>query len=121
MISRDLSIMNFFANALSVFPGMQWLSLPEEVEVFGSMMNSQLDFRNEAENLELFESKFRARKAAVTFPRPLRNWSWKNILVEEYQEALPLEYFLSHKGGPFDEQIAQIGLDAFLVCFLHHD
>ena len=115
MIQRDLRIISFFARFLSIFPGMQWISLPEEVEVFGRMMNEQLDLRNEVKNLIRFEENFASRKAAVTFPRPLADYSTKDILIEEYENALPLKAFLKHGGGPFDDVIAESGLDAFLV------
>ncbi|KAG6821417.1 hypothetical protein H0H93_014214 [Arthromyces matolae] len=118
LIARDLSIMHFFARAISLLPGMQWLSLPQEVEVFGTMMSQQLDLRNEAENLSTFENNFSSRNVPVTFPRPLKIWSTKDILVEEYENALPLEAFLRNGGGPFDEQIATCGLDAFLNMLL---
>ena len=115
MIQRDLRIISFFARFISLFPGMQWISLPEEVEVFGRMMNEQLDLRNEVKNLIKFEENFAGRKAAVTFPRPLKDYSTKDILIEEYENALPLKAFLKHGGGPFDDIIAESGLDAFLV------
>lgn len=50
-IGRDLKIMMFFAKALNALPGMEWLSFPEEVQVFGQMMMSQVDLRIEANNL----------------------------------------------------------------------
>jgi aarF domain-containing kinase len=115
MIQRDLQIISFFAHFISFFPGMQWLSLPEEAEVFGRMMNEQLDLRNEVKNLIKFEENFASRKAAVTFPRPLKDYSTRDILIEEYENALPLKAFLKHGGGPFDDVIAESGLDAFLV------
>ena len=118
-ISRDLSIMAFFARCISILPAMQWLSLPEEVQVFGKMMHQQLDLRNEADNLLAFENNFAPRKVPVTFPRPLKLWSTKDLLVEEYENALPLEAFLRNGGGPYDEQVATVGLDAFLVCLQH--
>ena len=117
-ISRDLAIMSFFAGLITLLPGMEWLSLKEEVEVFGRMMHEQLDLRNEAENLDLFEKNFAHRPLAISFPRPLKTWSTKDILIEEYQTALPLEIFLKNGGGPYDRQLAEIGLDAFLVCVL---
>jgi len=115
MIARDLSIMSFFAHILTLFPGMQWISLPEEVAVFGNMMRQQLDLRNEAENLITFETNFASRNLPVTFPRPLKEFSTSDLLIEEYENALPMEAFLKNGGGPFDKQIATIGLDAFLV------
>ncbi|KAK7465364.1 hypothetical protein VKT23_005342 [Stygiomarasmius scandens] len=118
LISRDLSIMSFFARFISLFPGMQWLSLPEEVQVFGDMMFQQLDLRHEAENLLTFEANFAPRRVPVNFPRPLNNWSTQELLIEEYQNALPMETFLKNGGGPYDEQVATVGLDAFLNMLL---
>ncbi|KAH7916356.1 hypothetical protein BJ138DRAFT_1052593 [Hygrophoropsis aurantiaca] len=118
MISRDLAIMKFFTHIVTLFPGMQWISLPEEVSVFGEMMNQQLDLRHEAENLLTFEENFASRNVTVTFPRPLKVFSTMDLLVEEYENALPLEYFLKNGGGPFDDQVATIGLDAFLNMLL---
>ncbi|KAF5368444.1 hypothetical protein D9758_002279 [Tetrapyrgos nigripes] len=118
LISRDLSIMSFFAHFITLFPGMQWLSLPEEVQVFGDMMFQQLDLRHEAENLLTFEANFAPRRVPVNFPRPLKIWSTKELLLEEYQNALPMETFLKNGGGPFDDQVATVGLDAFLNMLL---
>lgn len=116
MINRDLRIMSFFAHALTLIPGVQWLSLPEEVEVFGRMMREQLDLRNEGRNLTEFEKRFSGRRLPVTFPRPLQVWSTRDILVEEYQNALSLEDFLRNGGGPYNDVLAEVGLDVFLVC-----
>lgn len=116
-IARDLKIMNFFASLINnCFPGAEWLSFPEEVHVFGELMKSQIDLRLEANNLERFETNFEHRKT-VSFPRPLRSYSTSEVLVEEFEDALPLKYFLREGGGPFDHRISDIGLDAFLVSF----
>ncbi|KAI0361436.1 ABC1-domain-containing protein [Trametes cingulata] len=118
MINRDLSIMRFFANVITLLPGMQWLSLPEEVAVFGQMMHEQLDLRIEADNLATFEKNFESRKLPVSFPRPLKVWSTKDLLVEEYENALPLELFMKNGGGPYNDTLAEAGLDAFLNMLL---
>lgn len=118
LIARDLAIMNFFACFIGLFPGMEWLSLQEEVQVFGSMMHGQLNLRTEADNLVKFEEHFAGRKEPVGFPRPLCEFSTHDILVEEFQHALPLEAFLRNGGGPFDDQLAELGLDAFLNMLL---
>lgn len=115
LIARDLKIMTFFAKALSIFPGIEWLSLPEEVEVFGRMMHEQLDLRIEADNLVGFEKNFRGRNLPITFPRPLKMWSTRDVLVEEYENALSLETFMRNGGGPYNDILADIGLDSFLV------
>lgn len=113
-IRRDLKIMSFFATLLNAFPGMQWLSFPEEVDVFGEMMMSQVDLRIEANNLATFENNFRHRPT-VSFPRALKNYTSPQVLIEEFEDAVPLEAFLREGGGAFDNRIANLGLDAFLV------
>ena len=42
------------------------------------------------------------------------------MLVEEYENALPLELFLKNGGGPYNDTLAEVGLDAFLVCCVPH-
>jgi aarF domain-containing kinase len=116
MIRRDLSIMKFFAKALSMVPSLSWLSLDQEVEVFGSMMYEQLDLRHEARNLKKFEENFKTRRAAISFPRPLEDYSTDKLLLEEFEDAIPMTAFLSGGGGSYERQIATAGLDAFLVC-----
>ncbi|TFY83545.1 hypothetical protein EWM64_g457 [Hericium alpestre] len=118
LIARDLAIMHIFADVITLVPGMEWVSLPEEVDVFGRMMHEQLDLRIEADNLVTFEHNFLTKKEPITFPRPLRTWSTQDILIEEYQNAVPLEMFLKNGGGPFDSQLAELGLDAFLNMLL---
>ncbi|KAJ3559965.1 hypothetical protein NM688_g2 [Phlebia brevispora] len=118
LIRRDLQLMSFFAQVLTLIPGVQWLSLPEEVELFGQMMYEQLDLRGEGRNLTEFAKRFSGRNLPVTFPRPLETWSTKDVLVEEYQNALSLEDFLRNGGGPYNDMLAEVGLDAFLNMLL---
>ncbi|GAA5937322.1 Cqd1p [Sporobolomyces koalae] len=117
MIRRDLKIMMFFAKVLNALPGMEWLSFPEEVEVFGEMMMSQVDLRIEANNLAEFEQKFMHRPT-VSFPRAMKKYTSQKALIEEFEDAVPLELFLKHGGGAFDHRIANLGLDAFLNMLL---
>lgn len=115
-VARDLKIMAFFASLLNLFPGMEWISLPEEVGVFGDMMNQQLDLRIESANLSRFEANFAHRRgAAVSFPRPVQDFGTEELLVEEFENGLPLKWFLRNGGGEYDSQLANMGLDAFLV------
>ncbi|RXK35082.1 Atypical/ABC1/ABC1-C protein kinase [Tremella mesenterica] len=127
LVRRDIAIMSVFARIVNALPGMQWISLPEEVAVFGEMMNSQLDLRVEAANLERFDANFRKRGRMVKFPRAIRlgkdggsmgREESRDVLIEEFEDALALKWFMKHGGGPFDERIATIGLDAFLEMLL---
>ena len=117
-IRRDLQIMYFFAKSISLLPGMEWISLPEEVAAFGDLMAEQLDLRHESHNLLTFEQNFSQRKSAISFPRPLLSFSSQDILIEEYQNALSLELFLKNGGASYDIQLAELGLDAFLNMLL---
>ncbi|GAA5822119.1 hypothetical protein JCM11251_004864 [Rhodosporidiobolus azoricus] len=117
MIRRDLKIMMGFAKALNALPSMEWLSFPEEVQVFGEMMLSQVDLRIEANNLVTFEQKFMHRPT-VSFPRALKRYTSPQVLIEEFEDAVPLEAFLNNGGGAFDHRIANLGLDAFLNMLL---
>jgi aarF domain-containing kinase len=120
-IRRDIAIMGVFAWFINLFPGMEWISLPEEVQVFGAMMNMQLDLRVESANLDRFTENFGHRGKSVAFPRPIRlgreeqGEAQREVMVEEFEDALPLKWFLRNGGGPYDDRIANIGLDAFLV------
>ncbi|KAG8975702.1 hypothetical protein FRC05_005220 [Tulasnella sp. 425] len=119
MINRDLKIMKFFADWIATVPGLQWISLPEEVEVFGEMMREQCDLRGEARNLTRFEKNFNGRREnAVSFPRPLTEYSTREVLIEEFEDALPLGHFLRNGGGPYDQILATLGLDVFLNMLL---
>lgn len=127
-INRDLRIMKFFANVINVIPTMEWLSLPDEVEQFSILMRLQLDLRIEALNLEKFRHNFRNR-LDIHFPRPYLNFSTRDVLVEDYIQAIPMSKMLSLKdnfGKNLSKEISDKGLDSFLQMliidnFVHAD
>lgn len=124
-VARDLAIMKFFASLIHRIPNMNWIALPDQVAMFGSMMEEQLDLRIEAHNLATFQRNFRDRYT-VTFPTPLSEFATREMLIEEYVDALPLKAYLERGAGPFDVKIADIGLDGFLRMlifdnFVHAD
>ncbi|KAF9322046.1 hypothetical protein BG003_008237 [Podila horticola] len=124
-VARDLAIMKFFASLIHRIPNMNWIALPDQVAMFGSMMEEQLDLRIEARNLVTFQRNFRDRYT-VTFPTPLSEFATREMLIEEYVDALPLKAYLEQGAGPFDLKIADIGLDGFLRMlifdnFVHAD
>lgn len=117
-VRRDLRIMHFFASLLNVaVPGIEWLSLPDEVLQFGEMMKLQLDLRIEAANLAIFRRNFRDRTTAW-FPFPYTEFTTRNVLVEEFAQGIPLADFMENGGGVFQHDIASEGLDAFLRMLL---
>jgi aarF domain-containing kinase len=117
VIHRDLKIMSFFASLVNAIPTMHWLSLPDEVYQFGEMMKLQLDLRIEASNLVMFREKFKSRTTAW-FPYPYLDYSMREVLVEEFAQGIPLSTFLESGGGPYQQEIANEGLDAFLHMLL---
>ncbi|KAJ9259754.1 hypothetical protein DTO212C5_8557 [Paecilomyces variotii] len=117
VVRRDLKIMEFFAAAINAIPTMEWLSLPDEVHQFGEMMKLQLDLRIESTNLTIFREKFKSRTTAW-FPYPYTEYTSREVLIEEFAQGIPLSTFLEVGGGPYQEEIADEGLDAFLHMLL---
>ena len=123
-IHRDLSIMHFWANLINRIPTMEWLSLPVEVEQFAILMNLQLDLRIEALNLQKFRDNFRYIDQ-VKFPKPLIEFSNKDILFEEYIDALPMQSFLRVKSEinniPLCQKVSNTFVNAFLKMLILDD
>ncbi|KAL0074045.1 hypothetical protein F4703DRAFT_1893736 [Phycomyces blakesleeanus] len=129
IVNRDLKIMNFFAQVLTFIPTFHWLSLPDEVRVFGAMMKDQLDLRIEGRNLERFNELF-CNSLRVEFPKPLLGFTTKDMLIEEYENGIPLSMFLENAAyakkmgeqvGIYDHKLADIGLDVFLHMLIFHN
>ncbi|KAJ3024287.1 hypothetical protein HKX48_003112 [Thoreauomyces humboldtii] len=120
LINADLTIMSGVASLIHLLPGAEWLSFPDEVEMFGGMMREQLDLRFEAENLARFMENFKDREN-VGFPAPFLPLMRKSVLIEEFQCAIPIRKFLDHGHTPYDHDLAQIGLDSFLRMLVIHN
>ncbi|KAJ1936130.1 hypothetical protein FBU59_005157, partial [Linderina macrospora] len=116
LIRRDLRIMHWGAVVIGWLPGMSWLSLAEEVRVFGTMMLAQLDLRVEASNLRKFRANFSARPA-TRFPQPLGVCS-ETVLIESYEDGVPLRAFLD-ASTPYDRALGAHGLEAFLHMLIY--
>ncbi|KAJ3194875.1 hypothetical protein HK101_001705 [Irineochytrium annulatum] len=126
-IEADLVIMGTVASWMdALVPGFKWLSLPDEVNMFKTMMLGQMDMRVEAANLDQFRKNF-ANAKDVSFPRPIHGLISKELLVEENVDGIPSGKFLEDgRSSVFDETIAEIGIRAFLKMlvvdnFVHAD
>ncbi|RKO96522.1 hypothetical protein CXG81DRAFT_3225, partial [Caulochytrium protostelioides] len=113
-IRDDITVIGFLARIIDRIPQAKWLSLPDEVEVFGSMMMDQCDLRTEGRNLIRFSEHFRD-SPSISFPRPCVRLLRKRVLVETYLDALPLSLFLDEHHTAADRTLAEIGTN----CFLH--
>lgn len=125
IVNRDLQIMQFFAALLNAVPTLEWFSFPDEAATFSNMMRLQMDLRIEAENLVKFRHNFKDR-TTVTFPKAYRDYTTRDILIEEFAHGIPLRAFLESGGGTYQGEIANMGLDAFLHMlvmdnFIHSD
>ena len=117
-VYTDLKIMHSFAYAIeSLVPEAHWLSLPEEVSIFGEMMVAQLDLRIEHSNLELFYLNF-AGWPNVAFPLPVSSLpATYDVLVESFVDGTHMVDFLDTT-TPFDKELASIGVTTFLKMLL---
>ncbi|WFD34508.1 hypothetical protein MCUN1_001349 [Malassezia cuniculi] len=117
-IRRDLEIMRIFAAVINALPGMQWVSLPEEVSIFSDLMLSQLNLRHEALNLERFRHNFKDSGGVISFPKPFMPFCTTDLLIEQHIDAVPLHFFIDYGSEAYDRRIAALGLNAFLKMLL---
>uniref|UniRef100_A0A8C0WP53 ABC1 atypical kinase-like domain-containing protein n=1 Tax=Castor canadensis TaxID=51338 RepID=A0A8C0WP53_CASCN len=125
-VHMDLLLMKIGSRALGLLPGIKWLSLPEIVEEFEKLMVQQIDLRYEAQNLEHFQCNFQ-NVTSVKFPTPLHPFVARDVLVETYEESVPVSSF-QQAGIPTDlkRKIAQLGIHMLLKMifvdnFVHGD
>ncbi|KAK3854737.1 hypothetical protein Pcinc_038803 [Petrolisthes cinctipes] len=115
---RDLQIMECGAWILTLLvPRLKWLSLTQCVQEFAEVMEAQINLKKEANNLETFSENF-ADVPFIKFPRPLRPYVTRKVLVETYEEGDPMTdilYAPPEQASPqLKKDLAQIGVDALL-------
>lgn len=125
-VQVDLLLLKMGSHALGLLPGVQWLSLPEIVEEFERLMTQQIDLRYEARNLEHFQRNFQD-VMSVKFPTPLRPFVTRDVLVETYEESVPVSSY-QQAGIPAElkRRIARLGINMLLKMifvdnFVHAD
>lgn len=125
-VHMDLLLMKVGSQALALLPGIKWLSFPEIVEEFEKLMVQQIDLRYEARNLEHFQCNF-LNVDSVKFPTPLHPFVTRDVLVETYEESVPVSSY-QQAGTPADlkRKIARLGINMLLKMifvdnFVHAD
>ncbi|XP_069853013.1 uncharacterized aarF domain-containing protein kinase 2 [Dipodomys merriami] len=125
-VQMDLLLMKIGSRVLGLLPGIKWLSLPEVVDEFEKLMVQQVDLRYEAQNLEHFQCNFK-NVTSVRFPTPLRPFVARDVLVETYEESVPVSSY-QQAGIPEDlkRKIAWLGINMLLKMifvdnFVHGD
>ena len=79
---------------------------------FQRLMTAQLDLRLEADHIEKFKHNFRDSKD-VQFARVYRPYVSECVLVESYEEGIPIHQFVS-ADPTLRKRLAHIGIQAFL-------
>ncbi|XP_069953864.1 uncharacterized aarF domain-containing protein kinase 2-like isoform X3 [Cherax quadricarinatus] len=115
---RDLQIMKACAWFITfIFPPIKWLSLPQCVDEFAEVMAAQINLVTEAENLETFSENF-SEVPFIRFPRPLRPYVTKKVLVETYEDGQPMIDIIrsteTETSEELKKRLAEIGVDALL-------
>lgn len=125
-IESDIQIMKFVAWIVESLPGMENLSILENVNEFSKLMSRQIDFTEEAANLEKFQANFSSdrHRAPVVFPFPLQGLVTREVLVETFI-AGDLMSDLFEIRGTLDEstkkRLAEIGIDVVLRMTFWHN
>lgn len=117
LINMDCHILQILANGINKIPTMEWLSFAEEVKNFTILMNIQLDLRIEAINLDKFNMDFHDNPL-IKFPKPDIKWTSRNVLFEEYVEALPLQSILNFKNKFSSKELTKVS-SPFVMAFLN--
>jgi aarF domain-containing kinase len=115
ILEMDFVLLNFMGRFLHSLPiGLQYLGIPQEIKTFERMMMLQTDLLVEGANLGVFQRNFTSNQN-VQFPKWIKQYSTKEVLIETYMEGCPLQKFLEFESSPFDHWIAETGFQAFVV------
>ncbi len=93
----DLDLLRFIAWLIELVPGLKWASTSDSVEEFSRIMTRQLDLRLESANMSEFYRNFKDIRDVV-IPRVYPEWTSENVLIESYQEGIPISKVREGKG-----------------------
>jgi len=109
--------MYIVAKLVDLIPSFEWLSFPEVVGNFAEAMSSQLSLANEGKQLDRFNSNFSNYKHVV-FPKPQWPWVSDRVLVETFEEGVPMNHFLRQTTGIYHSRLAKTTITSFLKMVL---
>lgn len=93
---RDLRILQTVCSFANLKSTWNWLELDKNVIFFSKYLQEQVDLRNEAKNLIQFNFNFREFKGII-FPHPVKNLVSKTVLVETFEDGIPIKEFVHRK------------------------
>ena len=97
-LALDMAILRYLASfAARLAPDMR---IGETADQFALNFEAQLDFRDEARNLEKFSSNFSSSfwSAVVSFPQPIKGLVSHDVLVETFEDGESVAKYL-HRAG----------------------
>lgn len=113
----DLRIIELFGNLLLRIPGLnvQDLAINQEIETFHDILIKQTDLTIEGANLIRFGNNF-ATNPSIIIPKFFQ--ASNEVLVESFEEGIPLRTIIQNGPTCIDESIAANGLDAFVQMLI---
>ncbi|KAK8808585.1 hypothetical protein WA158_008486 [Blastocystis sp. Blastoise] len=115
---RDLAIMRLLAGIMEYIPIVNRLTPAQLADGFYYFLSRQLDLYEEAVNLERFRRNFQDDDSFV-FPEPYKAYCTRNILIESYEEGIPLTEILKHPSNHEENHnLAHLGLLGFMHMML---
>ena len=132
-IEKDLGIMRYLAKSMERLPfgwgeKLKWNNLSGGVEEFATMLEPQLDLRNEANHIDRFNKDF-AKQPDVIFPELVEGYeASRDVLVETFCSGVTLEDFCEQHKDDVELRARMCELGARTMCemifnnnFVHSD
>lgn len=116
LIDTDLNIIKVVvARGEKFFERNGIINLLDVVEAFERSMQKELDYTNEARNIQMFRATFKKHKKFFA-PAAYRAYSTKKILVLEFVKGCKITDVAQLKAWNLDPaKIAEIGIDIYLT------
>jgi predicted unusual protein kinase regulating ubiquinone biosynthesis (AarF/ABC1/UbiB family) len=122
VIAADLRVLRVLARALEMFPLTEHASPMGIVDDFAANLAEELDFRNEATNLDQFNQIMREHGfSGVASPKPFHELSGARVLVMErfYGVRIDDKQALAAFADQLEDKLI-LGLRAWFRCLLVH-
>lgn len=110
-VTLVFAISRFLAHLSRIF------EIPINEQSLKDMLNEQLDFRREGENLARFNKIF--KNPDVCFPVPYPD-TREEVLIMSYIEGRPITYYEKNK-NEMNKFIARVGANAFFEMLIQHN
>jgi ubiquinone biosynthesis protein len=120
-IDQDLNILREVVQRADRYLKKQGVMNAEEVvHVFERSMQKELDYKNEARNLDRFRNYYKARKDFYV-PMPYREFSTSKVLIMEFVSGCKITDVRQLREWGLDpEKIVEQGMDIYLTQIFEH-